>query len=66
MITNSAIILTENKRGRHMKMIFRITYFLIENNLPCTKFASTLELAKAFVANCKEGKDFKITPIKLK
>lgn len=49
-----------------MKMIFRITYFLIENNKPCTKFASTLDIARDFVKNCKDGKGFKITPIKLK
>lgn len=49
-----------------MKLVFRITYYLIENNRPCVKFASTLEIARAFVENCKDGKDFKITPIKLK
>jgi hypothetical protein len=57
---------SKTKEKFQMKLVFRITYYLIENNRPCVKFASTLEIARAFVENCKDGKDFKITPIKLK
>jgi hypothetical protein len=49
-----------------MKMIFRISYFSIETGEPRLKFASTLSAARKFVAECKDGKNFKITPINLK
>ena len=49
-----------------MEMVFRISYFSIKDGRHCIKFAKTLERAKKFVRECDYGKDFKITPIKLK
>ena len=52
-----------------MMMIFKITFISIESGNPCVKFAKTLPIAQNFVAAYKKagkGKNFKITPIKLK
>ena len=49
-----------------MEMVFRISYFSTEDGRYCIKFAKTLECAKKFVRECAHGRDFKITPIKLK
>lgn len=52
-----------------MEMVFKISYFSTETNEKCLKFAKTLAVAKKYVSNmakCGKGKDFKITPIKLK
>ena len=52
-----------------MMMIFKITFISIESGNPYVKFAKTLAAAQAFVAAYKQngkGKNFKITPIKLK
>lgn len=52
-----------------MIMIFKISYFSFEKQESCIKFAKTLGTAQNFVSEMKKankGKDFKITPIKLK
>ena len=52
-----------------MMMVFKITFISTESGNPCVKFAKTLPIAQNFVVAYKKagkGKNFKITPIKLK
>lgn len=50
-------------------IVFKISYFSTEKGVNCFKFASTLDKAKKIVSDTMQsgkGKNFKITPIKLK
>ena len=52
-----------------MMLAFKVSFFSIEKGSNCFRFASTLGMAQNIVADLKKnnkGKNFKITPIKLK
>ena len=52
-----------------MKLVFRISFFSTEKGVNCFKFATTLDKAQKIVSDLEKsgkGKNFKITPIKLK